>query len=254
MSATDSLQSGKTSPGAVEKGPSGTLYAKVVSLVKSKVDSGEWPAGTQLPSLEDLAALFGVSRVTVRQAMGLLEAEGQIRRRQGVGTFIAEGAGQRYSIVVQTEWASLVDSIKGSSTQQLESFNTDSAEMGQTHKSEEEGSFRFMRRLLSRDNSPLVLIDLYVASSIYQMAPNDFDSHPIVRVIDKMANICIGRAEQVLTITSANYTTANFLGIQVGQPIVEVKRTIYDPADNLIYLARLKYRADKYCLTMQIKL
>lgn len=47
------------------------------------------PAETRLPSEPTLAKQLGVSRATLREAMRSFEGQGMIRRRQGVGTFVA---------------------------------------------------------------------------------------------------------------------------------------------------------------------
>ena len=57
------------------------------------------PAGERLPSEPELARQLGVSRATLREAMRTFEAQGLIRRRQGVGTFVV---GQ--SPVIESGW------------------------------------------------------------------------------------------------------------------------------------------------------
>jgi GntR family transcriptional regulator len=47
------------------------------------------PAESRLPSEPELAKKMGVSRATLREAMRSFEGQGLIRRRQGVGTFVA---------------------------------------------------------------------------------------------------------------------------------------------------------------------
>ena len=58
--------------------------------LKQRIDRGELPAGTRLPSEPDLAAELQVSRATLREALRALEDEGLLRRRQGSGTYVAD--------------------------------------------------------------------------------------------------------------------------------------------------------------------
>ena len=58
--------------------------------LKRRIDRGEFPAGTRLPSEPELAAELQVSRATLREALRAMESEGLVRRRQGSGTFVAD--------------------------------------------------------------------------------------------------------------------------------------------------------------------
>ncbi|MEF9970931.1 MAG: GntR family transcriptional regulator [Oscillospiraceae bacterium] len=66
------------------------LYSQLVSIVKRNVTAGTLAAGDLLPSEAELCKTFNVSRSTVRQAIGSLETEGLVVRKQGRGTFVAE--------------------------------------------------------------------------------------------------------------------------------------------------------------------
>jgi len=66
-------------------------YRQVVDQMAELVRSGGLPAGTLLPSVRELARRLLVSLITVRRAYADLEAAGLIVRRQGQGTFVAEG-------------------------------------------------------------------------------------------------------------------------------------------------------------------
>ena len=64
-------------------------WAQVAQHFKRTIDEGTLVSGHRLPSETELANDFGVSRITVRQALGHLSAEGYVDRRQGIGTFVA---------------------------------------------------------------------------------------------------------------------------------------------------------------------
>ncbi|MEG1166090.1 MAG: GntR family transcriptional regulator, partial [Oscillospiraceae bacterium] len=66
------------------------LYSQLVSIVKRNITAGTLSPGGLLPSEAELCKTFNVSRSTVRQAIGSLESEGLVVRKQGRGTFVAE--------------------------------------------------------------------------------------------------------------------------------------------------------------------
>lgn len=62
----------------------------VVEQIRSMIQDGGLPAGSQLPSEPGLARALNVSRNTLRAALSYLENEGSIVRRRGIGTFVAD--------------------------------------------------------------------------------------------------------------------------------------------------------------------
>ena len=66
------------------------LYSQLCNIVKRNISAGTLSPGDILPSESELCRNFDVSRSTVRQAIGELESEGLVVRKQGRGTFVAE--------------------------------------------------------------------------------------------------------------------------------------------------------------------
>lgn len=73
------------------------LYVQIKQHILGDIRKGVWKPGEKLPTELDLAERFGVSVGTVRRAMGGLEDEGIISRREGSGTFVRtyKGTGSR---------------------------------------------------------------------------------------------------------------------------------------------------------------
>lgn len=65
------------------------MYRQIVEQVVAKVIAGDWPAGTALPSIRELAAASGVSVITVKRAYLELERAGVINTWAGKGSFVA---------------------------------------------------------------------------------------------------------------------------------------------------------------------
>ncbi|HTJ94088.1 MAG TPA: GntR family transcriptional regulator [Pararobbsia sp.] len=66
------------------------LYTQIKDRLRGSILDGSYPTHSQLPSESELGAMFDVSRITVRQALGDLQKEGLIFRIHGKGTFVAK--------------------------------------------------------------------------------------------------------------------------------------------------------------------
>ncbi len=70
--------------------PRTSLTEVVAAKLARAILQGTYPANSQLPSERELTALFGVSRVTLREALRTLEESGLLESRQGVGWFVCK--------------------------------------------------------------------------------------------------------------------------------------------------------------------
>jgi GntR family transcriptional regulator len=59
------------------------LYIQVAAELRRRIESGHWASGQKISTIEDLQKEFGVARVTVRQAVELLEKDGLVRSKDG---------------------------------------------------------------------------------------------------------------------------------------------------------------------------
>jgi len=65
------------------------LYVQIFSIIKGKIEKGEWSTGNQIPTEDELCKSFDVSKATVRIAISELVRDGFLKRWQGKGTFVA---------------------------------------------------------------------------------------------------------------------------------------------------------------------
>jgi len=65
-------------------------YYQLQEILKEEIEAGRWQPGARLPSEADLELAFGVSRTVIRQALDVLEADGQLLRRKGIGSIVAK--------------------------------------------------------------------------------------------------------------------------------------------------------------------
>lgn len=66
------------------------LYEQVKTFIRQKSAAGEWKPGDRIPSENELVKVLGISRMTINRALREMTGEGELVRRGGVGTFLAE--------------------------------------------------------------------------------------------------------------------------------------------------------------------
>ena len=67
-------------------------YLEIAETLRQRIEAGEWPAGSKLPTLTELGKQFGADRNTVHKAIGELEITGYVTATQGSGTVVRFGA------------------------------------------------------------------------------------------------------------------------------------------------------------------
>src|SRR5262245_11421524 len=87
-------------------------YIQVAAALRRRIEVGDWQPSEKISTLEELEVEFQVARVTVRQAVDLLEREGLVTRQQGRGTFVSDTVNDKRWLTLQTSWESAVDSIR----------------------------------------------------------------------------------------------------------------------------------------------
>lgn len=229
------------------------LYVELADLLRGRIARGNWPPGHRLPTLEELVAEFGVARVTVRQAMDILSAEGRIVREQGRGTFVTDAVGDGRWMRVETTLDALANMYAGTKPRLLTFLDTIAVPPLTAKDGTPAPRYRFMRRVHSRNDVPYALINIYIDARIFARAPKRFRNETVIPILQSMPGIVIAKAHQTLTIGSADVETAELLAIPVNSPVAEVRRVFTAPDGTVIYLGEVTYRGDFIHLEMDLK-
>jgi len=64
------------------------VYVQLANDLAARIESGEFPVGTRLPSEAGLASEYGVAKMTVRRALDVLRERGMVRTLHGRGSVV----------------------------------------------------------------------------------------------------------------------------------------------------------------------
>lgn len=73
----------------IERGVPEPLYLQLAAIIRARIDSGEYPPRSAVPSITQLAAEYELAEITVRHALDTLKREGVLMAVSGKGTFVA---------------------------------------------------------------------------------------------------------------------------------------------------------------------
>ncbi|MCK1423049.1 GntR family transcriptional regulator [Bradyrhizobium sp. 182] len=228
-------------------------YAQIADIFRQRIARGVWTQGFRLPANEELAAEFGVSRVTIRQAVELLARDGVIEAQQGRGTFVTGAVRQDRWLKVETTLSDLADMYRDTSPEiiNISESRTNAPLLPGDGKPAEK--YVFMRRLHSREKQPYCVISIYLDEKIFRRSPKRFRNETVIPILNDLRDPAIASARQTLTIGAADIEAARLLRVPLNSPVAEVRR-IFTTADRtVIYLGEVTYRGDFVRIDMDLR-
>ncbi len=223
-------------------------------LLRERIVGGGLPAGARLSSEPELAALHGVSRVTVRRALDGLEREGLIRRQPGAGTFVT-GADGAKTIVADfaNMLAHLVEMGRRTRARLLAfSYEAPTAAVAEALRLAPGARVQRSVRVRYIDDAALSHLVTFVPESIgATYSQDDLASTPLLSLLER-SGVQAERASQTIGATLAGPEVADHLEVEVGSPLLSITRTVFDGDDRGVEHLQALYRPDRYAFQMEL--
>lgn len=234
------------------------MYRQVVQHLRGDIVLGTFPVGSQLPTEEELAERFKVSRHTVREALRQLRTDGLVASRQGYGTTVMPPPPSTpFNVHRVTSVDELIAYAAESryeidSTDIIASEDVSSDDIGLPPKQRwlRLQGFRHGEELLT---PPICWTAVYVASEyagIERMMVRQ--RGPIWRLIEDMYGERLVAIEQTLLVRTVPDDLAAGLCVEPGSPVVEVCRTYKTASDKIAEVSVNLYPAEKFRFNMKL--
>lgn len=228
------------------------LSLQVASLVRQRLQQGEWTVGDRLPSLETFMAEYGVSRVTMRMALSELEQEGLIMRGRGRGTIVIADVTKERWLILPNEWSALINHIIHLHARVVELESGIGSPLLALKEGLEAKKYWRCRRVNWSEQLPYSLTTIHLEHTIYQRHSQAYSEQAVLPILAEQEKHQIAHAEQVLTIATADTEVARHLQLKVGAPVAEVRRIVRNHQNYAIYVANVVYPARHIKLETQL--
>jgi GntR family transcriptional regulator len=231
------------------------VYHQLYVVLRQQIIDGVHEPTAPLPTEMSLSATFDVSRVTVRRALDLLEREGLVVRRQGVGTFPSAPTPQK---AAPQRIAGLIENlitIGLETTAKLLAYDQRALApafvAASLRLAPGERCLR-LERLRRHKKKPVSLTTVYVPTGFAKhLDRKSLDDRPVVRILEQ-AGLRPISAEQSLSAVAADDQAAAELGVTIGAPLIRLRRTVFEKDGTPLLFQQSLYNPDRYEYYMQL--
>nr|SFZ87238.1 Predicted transcriptional regulator of N-Acetylglucosamine utilization, GntR family [Loigolactobacillus rennini] len=201
------------------------VYIQIHNAIKRDIETGKWAIGDRIPSERKLAVVFGVSRMTLRQAIQTLVDEGILERRIGAGTYVANQKVQEKmsGVTSFTDIMLAQGKTPSSKTVSYHLANPSLSEKEKLKLADGEQVLR-MERIRYADNVPISFEVATVPETLVQQFSKAEVTSSLYRTLERKAGLTLGGAEQTITAQTASERIAEFLAIKRGAPILRLRQ------------------------------
>jgi GntR family transcriptional regulator len=233
----------------------GEAKAKQVYLVlRDRILSGAIAFGAKLPTEHELADHHGVSRVTVRRALGELARERLIERRRSAGTrVIYRPSPAPITADISGVLANLADMGRRTAVKLL-SFDYVPAKgaVAEALGTAPDQLLQRSVRVRSVDGLPFSYLTTHVPESVsVTFTRQELAARPLLELLER-AGVKVEHARQRISAGLATPDVAETLGVRTGSPLIELVRVVYDQSGRGVEHLHALYRPDRYAFEIDL--
>lgn len=227
-------------------------YQSIRAVLLDRI--AELDVGDALPPERQLAADFGVARMTLRRAIEELVREGHLVRRQGSGTYVAEPKiAQRLAITSFSEDMRR-RGLRPSSETLSATEGPAGAQIGRRLEISPRDGVLTVVRLRLADGVPMAIETLHVPRRVVpELSGRDLVDRSFYELLEERYAVKLARGTQTIEPTVTNEEESEVLQVPLHSPAFLFERTTWAPDDTAIEFVRSVYRGDRYKLLAELE-
>lgn len=223
------------------------LHRQLFLCLRDQIVRGTYRPGDLLPNEAQLEQMFGVSRITVRRALGDLEAEGILARKQRVGTFVRSDFRPSRRAASLGLLDTLQDSALEVSAAELLYARRELPPLDIAKQLGLEARVPAVhtRRRRVVDGHPLVVSEAWAPASLLDGVSDTALRKNLLYQLLLVQRIEFGRVIQEIAAEPADPEHARLLGMDIGEPVLRITRLLHNVDDVAIQYVTARYVANR---------
>jgi GntR family transcriptional regulator len=203
-----------------------SLYEQIAHQLLEEIQRGDFEPSGKLPSEAQLGERFGVSRVTIRLAVGKLSDDGVVERKQGKGTFVAAKQ-VRHGLDALRSFheALLLQGLQPSMRVLNHALQPVPEAMHGLFEAADD--CLLLERLHFVDDEPIALGRSHLPAVLADVAWSEVEHQPIYSILESITGLAVIRADLAIRAQEADKSLAKALQVKRGAALLVMERTSY---------------------------
>ena len=229
------------------------LYYQLKHILLAQMDGGIYKNGDRLPSENELAKQYKVSRQVVRQAFKDLVAEGRVVVQQGAGYFVNQKRFRKALPKLGSHTESMAS--LGLPTQTLvvrQEIIAPPDFIAESLLPPGENQALFIERVSYLENEPVcILLAYYTLKYSPALLNAELNNRSIYSILQKCCSVVPKCAETIISVTFADEEQSSLLSIREGMPLLHLGSFTWSENDELFEYSSSFYRIDRFELELE---
>ena len=221
-------------------------YLQIEVDLIDKINSGVYAPGDALPTEEELAKYYDVSRVTIRNSLANLVQKSYVTKQQGAGTFVSKNPRQIKTPTLKSFTEEMTELKKEVETEVV-SFSIVKAEtqVSRFLQINKNDKVYYIERLRKANNLPMMFERTFMSVEAHKdLSISVLKSSKIHYADEKKFDL--SHSEQIVEPFLATKYIADFLNVNVSDPILRVKNTTYNKDGSVFDYTEMFLHPDNY--------
>jgi GntR family transcriptional regulator len=228
------------------------LHRQLFAVLQEQITSGALQRGSRLPSEGSLCERYGVSRITTRRALNDLAAIGLVKRQRGRGTFVRDDVPVRGA----TRDLEMFEGLRRSQLEtQVTVVGVNRAvpphEVATLLRIGTQQAGVHALRVRSVHAIPVILSSAWVNSEVGKSLTAAALRRSALYEILLKNGIVLGQTVQEISATVADKEQAELLQVEVGAPLLKLRRVMYDAQHHPVVHLTLYFSSDTSKVVME---
>jgi len=226
-------------------------YYQLKKILLEKIKSGEYAAGSLIPSERELCETLGISRMTVRQALNQLVSEGILYREKGRGTFVSKAKLEQRNLMSFSEMArekglEPITKVLHFSMGNIIQDICDVLDLGENE------TVYHIKRLRLVGSVPVGIEESYIPQK-YCPGLDRYDlTTSLYRLMKDEYQHAISYADNVIEAAKATKEEKELLEITESKPVLKIISVNFTESGLKLLYERSVYRSDEYKYSVRV--